>query len=446
MNKKLKILYIAGVSPYHFANMIYDCMMALENAGHEVDFITLNEFDGQKANMYNIYKLSPLYKLRKLYQSSPLLVKLRKLIFGRKIIIHRKRKLSADGYYMENLIEQVSPVPVNLIFDKANKKYDLIITSVWEDIISAETLRRLYEHYKVPIIMHAADMYPFTGGCQYPGSCKNYQKECGCCPILGSNDENDQTHLNYLFKKKVYTDIKCALVSNSYMLEEAQKCGLFEHVLLRKKIFTVNENVYYPHDVEQSRALLGIPKNKTFVLFARYVNPVENPRKGIDEMVNAINLFCKYKTKDELDRMCLMLAGVSCDDIYGKLPIDIVYLGFLNTEKLINAYSASTAFVSPSIVDAGPSMVNQSIMCGTPVICFSVGTALDVIEHKINGFKAELANVYDLANGFEYIWNLGREGYLAMRKNARRIGLERESLVCYRDVILDTYFDLLDVK
>ena len=42
--KKLKILYIAGVSPYHFANMIYDCMLALEKDGHEVDFITLYEF------------------------------------------------------------------------------------------------------------------------------------------------------------------------------------------------------------------------------------------------------------------------------------------------------------------------------------------------------------------------------------------------------------------
>lgn len=84
--QKLKILYIAGVSPYHFANMIYDCMMALENAGHDVDFITLYEFDNQKSNMYNIYSLPLLYKLRKLYQSLPLLVKLRKSLYGEKIL------------------------------------------------------------------------------------------------------------------------------------------------------------------------------------------------------------------------------------------------------------------------------------------------------------------------------------------------------------------------
>lgn len=233
--QKLKILYIAGVSPYHFANMIYDCMMALENAGHDVDFITLYEFDNQKSNMYNIYSLPLLYKLRKLYQSLPLLVKLRKSLIRRKNIIHEKRKLSKDGYYMEHMVERVSPVPVNLIFNKVDKKYDLIITSVWENIISAETLRALYEHYDVPIIMHAADMYPFTGGCQYPGKCLNYLNECGFCPILGGGKKDDQTHLNYLYKKEVYSRINCALVSNSYMLEEAKKCGLFENVLLKKR-------------------------------------------------------------------------------------------------------------------------------------------------------------------------------------------------------------------
>ena len=62
-------------------------------------------------------------------------------------------------------------------------------------------------------------------------------------------------------------------------------------------------------------------KNKKFVLFARYVNPAQNPRKGIKEMVAALILFCKDKNKEELASMCLMLAGVPCEDMYGKLPI-----------------------------------------------------------------------------------------------------------------------------
>ena len=57
MSRKLRILYVAGVSPYHFANMVLDNITALERAGHSVDFITCYEFEGQKANMYSVYGL-----------------------------------------------------------------------------------------------------------------------------------------------------------------------------------------------------------------------------------------------------------------------------------------------------------------------------------------------------------------------------------------------------
>ena len=46
-------------------------------------------------------------------------------------------------------------------------------------------------------------------------------------------------------------------------------------------------------------------------------------------------------------------------------------------------------FLNPSTDDAGPSMVNQSIMCGTPVVSFNLGTAVDVIENGISGFKTD---------------------------------------------------------
>lgn len=441
MNKKLQILYIAGVSPYHFANMVYDAITALEQAGHEVDFLTLYEFDGQKKNMHSVYEMRTVFKLRKIYMSSRLLKKLRKLVWGNRGIIRRSQPCK-DGYLMANEIESQSPVPEYLLFRKLKEHYDLIITAVWENIISAETLRLLYEHYKAPIIMHPADMYPFTGGCQYPGDCVNYYSGCGNCPIINSSDPNDQTHKNFLYKKKIYSSINCALLSNSYMIREAKKCGLFENVLIKKTIFTLNENVYYPHDISSCRQYLGILSNKKFVMFARYVNPKTSPRKGIEEMLAAINLFCKDKSQEYINSMCIILAGTPCDNIHGRLPIDIINAGMLNTEDLIKAYCASTIFVSPSIGDAGPSMVNQAVMCGTPVVCFNIGTAIDLIDQKVNGYKAKLGNVEDLARGFEFIWDLNEKEYSIMRQNTRKIGVERQSLSSNAKIIMDVYSEL----
>ena len=441
MSRKLKILYVAGVSPYHFANMVLDNITALERAGHFVDFITRYEFEGQKANMYSVYDLPFILKIRKYYLKIPFLISLRKAIWGKKAVVGKDKPIK-DGCLMAHDDEKVSPVPEHLLFRKLRQNYDLVITSVWENIISAETLKLLFARYRAPIIIHPADMYPFTGGCQYPGTCTNFHNGCGRCPIINSDNPDDQTHLNYMYKKEVYSSIKCALVTNTYMLQEANRCGLFDYVVKKKKIFTLNEDVYRPLDMEKCRRELKIPQQKEFVMFARYVNPENSPRKGINEMIEAINLFCKDKKEEDISRMCIVFAGGKSESIKSRIRIDAIDLGMLSTADLIKAYNASTIFVSPSIGDAGPSMVNQAIMCGTPVVCFEIGTAIDVVDHNINGYKAPLYDTEELAKGFEYFWELSKQDYIKVRENARRIGIERQSLASYAKTIMDVYEEL----
>ena len=40
---------------------------------------------------------------------------------------------------------------------------------------------------KAPIVWSLHDMWAFTGGCHYDEECGAYQKQCGTCPVLGSN-------------------------------------------------------------------------------------------------------------------------------------------------------------------------------------------------------------------------------------------------------------------
>ena len=53
-NKKYKILMISGYPPSRSANLAQDVITALEEDGHEVDFLTTYSFPGQKKNQYNI--------------------------------------------------------------------------------------------------------------------------------------------------------------------------------------------------------------------------------------------------------------------------------------------------------------------------------------------------------------------------------------------------------
>ncbi|HAK12692.1 MAG TPA: glycosyl transferase family 1, partial [Chitinophagaceae bacterium] len=50
-------------------------------------------------------------------------------------------------------------------------------------------------------------------------------------------------------------------------------------------------------------------------------------------------------------------------------PFDAQQLPFANTEQaLAKYYQLADLFISPSIEDAGPMMILESLPCGTPVI------------------------------------------------------------------------------
>jgi glycosyltransferase involved in cell wall biosynthesis len=51
-------------------------------------------------------------------------------------------------------------------------------------------------------------------------------------------------------------------------------------------------------------------------------------------------------------------------------------------EELNKLFSASDLYVSTSLEDSGPLMINMSIMSGTPVVSFAMGVAFDLVnEH-----------------------------------------------------------------
>ena len=58
----------------------------------------------------------------------------------------------------------------------------------------------------------------------------------------------------------------------------------------------------------------------------------------------------------------------------------------------------SDVFLSPSIQDAGPMMLNQALMCGTPAVAFNIGVAYDIINDK-TGYLAKYRDSEDFCKG-----------------------------------------------
>ena len=442
--KKLRILLLSSRNPYEFGGLGLDMMHMMERRGHSVDFMTLYGFRRQKSNMYSLYKRSFLSIVKDyLYALKPL-KKIGKVVY-KKIMHSQKttRYIIRNGLIITNFDESKPFVDPYFLINQINGKYDLIMTSVWQDMITARTLKVLYDKFSVPILIFPADMFPMTGGCYYNGNCSNFEIGCGCCPILNSNNSKDQTHLNFQYKQRVYSNISCALMSNTYVLDIARRSHLFDKALLYRLIYMIDENVFQPHDIHLCRKQFRIAETRKFIMLARSVSKVHYPRKGINLLIDAINKFCVNKSKDQLNKIQLILIGDIDKEIENRIPIDTINLGMLDINRLIRCYSAVSVFLSPSIDDAGPSMVNQAIMCGTPTVAFHVGTAIDVIESKRNGYKAILGDTDDFANGIEYIYRLGESDYLEMRRRTRDMAVSLHSMSVNAKIVEEAYYSLL---
>lgn len=433
----LRILFISSMPPDYSAGLARDFMKAMKLHGHEVDFLTRYSFPGQVEGEYNVYPESLSIKIRRWKDRHPFIKKnLRflKFLLKKDEVIKNKDK----GINITCPREDLPTVPIPDVLNKINRLYDLVVTVFWQNMITTCTLKAIYDKLQCPIIIRSVDMETFTGGCFYFMNCRNFTHECGCCPALNSNDANDLTHLNFLKKKEMYSQMNYAIGFNTWMQQFSRKSGLFDPSRIITTSCAIDESIFKPMPKNDCRKILGIPSDKTFILFARRTDITFKP-KGFKHLIKSVNLFIDGLTKEERKKCLLVLAGQANEDCRPWLHIDTMFLGQISRDSLIKAYNASNIFLSPSIDDAGPSMVNQSIMCGTPVICFNIGTAIDVISNGISGYKVPVKDDNAFANSIETIYKLTRTQYDQLRKTTREMALKHNSLESFANMIESTY-------
>jgi phosphatidylinositol alpha-mannosyltransferase len=149
-----------------------------------------------------------------------------------------------------------------------------------------------------------------------------------------------------------------------------------------------------------------------------------DPRKGIDDLINAINIL----VKDGDDSIKLKIAGRGkmTEDLMEmvdrlKLQKQVEFVGIMPYEKLIQAYRTADVVVAPSTGGEG---FNRTIIearaCGTLVVCTDINGQNEAIGKDLSVFMARPGNPRDLALKIKSILNLGR----AKRHEILRRGAE----------------------
>jgi len=437
MNKHLNILLISSMPIQHSANLGHDITQAMLNEGHSVDFLTRYNFEGRDTNMYSVFEefMPPPKKLfiTKLKGLIPILSK-----------IHKPKylaKRASDRNFIRNFDESTSPVSINLIIKKLesiNSKYDLVITLFWEYMLTTKTLEAIYNNLKCPIFIWAVDMFPITGGCFYFRNCKQFMESCKQCPLIPSKKEKKLIHNNFEIKRNVYQNIDYRIFGNTWMCNHFNKSPLLNKNKIQRGILPINEKSFSNQTLEQSRKQLGLSGDH-FIMFAG-AQGIKYATKGFNYLVAAVNTFFRNITDKEKQNIIILIAGNDTDaDIQRFFDCRVIPLGFVASDKLPVVYSASDVFLSSSIEDAGPTMVNQALMTGTPVVAFEVGVALDIVINDQTGYIAEYKNHTDFAFGINEIYNKNKDERKKMMQCCRTIAMENYSLKAFAHSIAKAY-------
>ena len=312
---------------------------------------------------------------------------------------------------------------------------DVIIYLFLNGYVNSRNVHTLYQQTKARIIFYPMDMALMTGGCHYAWECTRYTAKCGRCPALRSNDPEDTTFRNLTFKEKYLSQLDFAvLASGSQIAGQLGQSSLFRGRKIVTCVEPIDPETFKPGDSRLAKKFFGIDPDKKVIFFGSH--NVHDPRKGFPYLLKALGLLYGRMDTESREKVCILVAGNDAPALVAAVPFPCISAGFLAIDSTLPlAFQAADLFACPSVQDSGPMMVNQSIMCGTPVVAFQHGAALDLIVNGETGQLARMCDPDDFAHGLSLILGMDAASHNQMRQSCRAKGLAECSIARAASVI-----------
>jgi D-inositol-3-phosphate glycosyltransferase len=154
---------------------------------------------------------------------------------------------------------------------------------------------------------------------------------------------------------------------------------------------------FYPIPSDEAKAVIGVPKEESMIL---YVGRIE-PLKGVDKLIRAISELHKGDVLSKCPHYLIIIGGEPdapspemnqemhrlqqlCIDLnVGNL---VLFLGKRDQDTLPYYYSAAEITVVPSHYESFGMVALEAMACGTPVIATQVGGLSYLIKDKVTGY------------------------------------------------------------
>ncbi len=327
------------------------------------------------------------------------------------------------SFYFFNYNEKVS-YPFAALKKSIPFKPDIIINHWTTGFVNSKKLFQFYDTFKSKIFWQFNDMNAFTGGCHYSNGCTQYYRGCGNCPALRSTKSKDQSYENYREKLLWLSKTDITFVSTTTEIHEQLNASLISKACKTKLIMLcVNHNIFKPNLDKLSLVQeFNLPKNRKIFFFG--AQNFGDIRKGVKQLLNALQILKSNLPENEAKNILLVYASYIKDETI-NWPFEAIRIPYINNELMLaKIYQVASVFLSPSIEDAGPMSIAESILCGTPTISFNIGLAKDIIINNVTGFIVPLFDCNMFAKCIQTIVEMNESDYKIFSNNCASRALE----------------------
>lgn len=397
--RKVKILML-GFDDNNLLGHVYETYKSLPE-DFEKKLVVLRHLNG--GNLYSKFKTNSFlgrfsYKLYIKFNGLKRFLQTR----SRRFVDNNKLEYCFAG-------NEFGGISAKKILDECKEFKPDIISIHWvANFITSKTIRDLYELTNAQLCFFFVDEAHLTGGCHYPVECEKYKNGCHECPAL-IKGKQQVAEIQMRLKNIYLSNLPKIVVGSPYDCRKAKDSSIFREATFYPYV-EVPRVVIKP--LEEARKYFCLSKNEFVIMLG--AASLNDKRKGLKYSVQAIKKFAKMHPD-----VCILAPGCNGLVLQKALNgIKVVNPGYIDINKLFMAFCASNCFLSTTIADSGPMMVNYSIATGTPVVSFNLGIAQDLVLHKQTGYTAKYKDVDDLFDGIEFIYKSDQS---VLRQNCKSL-------------------------
>ena len=391
----------------------------LHNSGYEVEMVGKSKH----TDVSFVYQI-PLPPTMNKWQ------RLMNLFFGKKDKRDVFFESNPNYAFFPNETEMSAVVPVEHIKNTCRFVPEVIISGLVYGLANTKTLRQLHEFWKVPVYMTAFDANVYTGGCHVLWECEKYRKDCADCPGVGNMERRKEIANSFAIKSK---NIKAAdigvMYASPWSLHNASQSACFRDGRKLDIGMCIDTSLFTNKNRNIAKQIFEIPCDAK-VIFTGSTD-VRDKRKGVNCFFDSLSDLWESLDASIRDRVYVLVAGHKVETLrkqMSELPqFHYACIDFISDTRLLSlAYQASDVFVCPSLEDAGPMMVAESLSCGTPVVGFPVGLMFDqsYVKNGVTGYVVKAKSKKELSEAISKIIMLDGVEYAKMSLACRDVAVK----------------------